>query len=43
MYLGTVDQFYFNFSLVQNQIAKRAQKLFIKYENSDNITVRPTW
>ena len=39
-------QFYFDFSPVSDQIAKRTQKFLIKYENSDNIlctTVRPTW
>ena len=39
-------QFYFNFSAVSDQIAKRAQKFVVKYENSGNIlctAVRPTW
>jgi len=38
-------QFYFNFSAVSDQIAKRAQKFLVKYENSGNIlctAVRPT-
>ena len=30
-------QFYFNFSAVSDQIAKRAQKFLVKYENSGNI------
>ena len=30
-------QFYFNFSPVSDQIAKRTQKFFIKYENSDYV------
>jgi len=39
-------QFHFNFSAVSDQIAKRAQKFLVKYENSGNTlctAVRPTW
>jgi len=30
-------QFYFDFSPVSDQIARRAQRFFVKYEGSDNI------
>jgi len=39
-------QSYFDFSPVSAQIARRAQRFLVKYENSDNIlctTVCTTW